>query len=49
MAQRTRADGRVGATESKFYLPAGATPSFVTRRLEWLWTRLFNHGIETSR
>lgn len=49
MAQKTRADDRARATESKFYLPAGATQSFVASRLERLWAALFNHGVETSR
>jgi hypothetical protein len=48
MAQRTRADDHVRATESKFYLPAGASPSFVASRVEAIWAALFNHGIETS-
>ncbi|WP_162562439.1 hypothetical protein [Salinigranum rubrum] len=49
MPQRIRADDRVRATESKFYLPAGATTSLVAGRLERVWKTLFNHGIETTR
>jgi hypothetical protein len=49
MAQRTRADDRVKAPESKFYLPAGAFPSFVASRVADIWSMLFSHGIETSR
>ena len=49
MTQRTRPDDRVRATESKFYLPAGGTTSFVAGRLERVWTTLFDHGIETTR
>jgi hypothetical protein len=49
MSQRTRANDRDRATESKFYLPAGTTPSFVASRLERIWTTLFSYGIETSR
>ena len=48
MRQKTRADDRVRATESKFYLPAGASTSFVASRVEAIWSMLFSHGIETS-
>ena len=48
MSQGTRTDDRIGATESKFYLPAGVTPSSTTSRFERLWATLFNHGIDTS-
>jgi hypothetical protein len=46
MTQRSHTDDRVGATESKFYIPA-ATPSSVASRVERLWATLFSHGIET--
>ncbi|RMB25487.1 hypothetical protein [Haloplanus aerogenes] len=46
MTQVDRANDR--ATEAKFYLPAGADPSFAASRLEWVWATLFNHDIETS-
>jgi hypothetical protein len=49
MSQRIRADDRIEAAESKFYLPAGGVLSSAAGRLERLWTRVFNHGIETSR
>jgi hypothetical protein len=46
---QTRADDRVSATESKFYHPAAADPSFVASRLKRLWAALFSHGVETPR
>jgi hypothetical protein len=49
MNERNRVDGRVEATESELYLPAGANPSFVTSRLEWLLATLFDHGVDTPR
>jgi hypothetical protein len=42
---RQHADDRGSATESKFYLPAGVSPSFDTGRFERLWTTLFNHQL----
>jgi hypothetical protein len=45
MAQRTRVDDTASATESKFYVPAGATSSLVADRLEWLWAALFDHRV----
>ncbi len=48
MARRSSADERVGATESKLYLPAGSNPSFVVSRLERVWGTLFNHGVEAE-
>jgi hypothetical protein len=48
MTQESRVDDRAGATESKFYLPAGSPSSFVAGRLERVWAMLFPHGIETS-
>jgi len=49
MTRRTRTDDRIRAAESKFYLPAGTTQSFVASRVESIWATLFDHGIETSR
>lgn len=49
MVQRSHADDRSNATETKFYLPAGQSPSSVASRVESIWATLFNHGIETSR
>ena len=46
---RTRADDRISATESKFYHPAAADPSFAASRLKRLWAALFSHGVETPR
>jgi hypothetical protein len=46
MAARTRADDRDGATDLKFYLPAGVSAPVETRRLERLWGLLFDHGGE---
>jgi hypothetical protein len=49
MAQRHHADDRVDATESKFYLPAGGTPSPEAGRLERIWATLFKHQVGTSK
>jgi hypothetical protein len=49
MAQRHHADDRVSATESKFYLPAGGTPSPEAGRLERIWATLFKHQVGTSK
>jgi len=49
MVQRSHAADRSSATETKFYLPAGVTPSSVASRVESIWATLFNHGIRTSR
>lgn len=49
MVQRSHAADRSNATETKFYIPAGPTPSSVANRVESIWATLFNHGIETSR
>jgi hypothetical protein len=46
MAARTRADDRDGATEPELYLPAGITSPDETSRVERLWGRLFNQGVE---
>lgn len=45
MAQQTHADDRASATVSKFYLPAGGTPSVEAGRFERLWTMLFDHSV----
>lgn len=42
MAQRTRADDRDGATESKIYLPAMVTPSSEAGWLECIRATLFD-------
>lgn len=49
MAERNHADSQAGATESKFYLPAGSTSSPVVTRLESIWATLFSHGIDKLR
>jgi len=49
MAQRHQADDRVSATESKFYLPAGAPSSFFGSRVESIWAALFEHRVGTSK
>jgi len=45
MTARTHTDTRDSAAESKFYIPAGAGPSFVTHRIERVWATLFNHQV----
>ncbi|MFD1597773.1 hypothetical protein [Halobellus rarus] len=45
MPQRIHIDDRDSATEPEFYLPAGASPSFIANRLERIWATLFNHGV----
>jgi hypothetical protein len=45
MARNAHADSRDGATEPKFYLPAGVTPSFVTRRIESIRATRFHRRI----
>ncbi|WP_336337820.1 hypothetical protein [Haloarcula brevis] len=45
MPQRTHADDRDDATESKFYLPAGTTPSSESNWFGRLWAALFNHRV----
>ena len=49
MLQTDRSDEQAGATTPEVYLPAGANPSSLTSRLEWIWTTLFNHDIETPK
>jgi hypothetical protein len=39
------ADDRGSATESKFYLPAGISPSFDASRFQRLWAALFKHQL----
>jgi hypothetical protein len=46
MAAITRADDRDRATELELYLPASVASPAETGRLERLWGRLFNHGVE---
>jgi len=45
MVQRNQADDRASATEPKFYLPAGVSPSFEASRFECIWAALFNHRV----
>ncbi len=45
MTPRNNAENRIGATESKFYLPARATLPFVASRFERIWATTFNHRI----
>jgi len=45
MSQRTHADDRDSATDSKFYLPAGVTPSSEAGWFTRLWAMLFNHRV----
>jgi hypothetical protein len=45
MAQRNHTDKRARETESKFYLPAGVSPSFDGSYLQRLWAALFNHRV----
>ncbi len=49
MTKPTRADEQASAIESKFYVPAGSDPSFVSSRLEELWAKLFNHGVKPPK
>lgn len=42
MTTKNHAVDRASATESKFYLPAGVTPSEASR-FERIWATLFNH------
>ena len=45
MPQSDHADERGSATEAKFYLPAGVTPSADGSRVEDIWAALFSHGV----
>ncbi len=45
MSQRSHTDNWDNATESKFYLPAGVTPSSEASWSERLWAMLFNHRV----
>jgi len=45
MSQRNHADDRDSATESKFYLPAGVTPSSEASWFDRLWATVFNHRV----
>jgi hypothetical protein len=49
MAQKDYVDDWDRAPEQKFYLPAGVLPPFDASRLERLWGKLFNHGIEPPK
>jgi hypothetical protein len=46
MPAKTRADDRDRAPDVELYLPAGGTPPVEASRLERLWGRLFDHGVE---
>jgi hypothetical protein len=45
MSQRNHADDQDRATEAKFYLPAGATPSSEAGWFERIWAVLFDHRV----
>jgi hypothetical protein len=45
MSQRHHADDWDSATESKFYLPAGTTPSSEGNWVGRVWAALFNHRV----
>ena len=45
MSQRNYADDWDRATESKFYLPAGTTPSSESSWVGRIWASLFNHQV----
>ncbi len=45
MPQRVHSDDQDSASETEYYLPAGASPSFITSRLERIWAALFNHHV----
>jgi hypothetical protein len=49
MSQRTHADDRVSATEPRFYLPAGVTPSVEASKFKRLWATLFDHSVEPPK
>jgi hypothetical protein len=43
MTRRDEAENRIGATESKFYLPARASLPLVAGWFERTWATLFSH------
>ena len=45
MVQTDRAGDRGGVAESKFYLPAGVTPSFDASPLDRIRATLFDHPV----
>jgi hypothetical protein len=45
MAHSNRANEPRIATEPKFYLPAGDGLSWVSTRVDRVWSKLFNHGV----
>lgn len=49
MPQRTHPDGPDQATESKFYLPAGVTPSFDASQVKRIWATLFEHQVDPPK
>ena len=49
MVAKTCADDRDRATDLDLYLPAGLTSPVETSRLECLWGRLFNHGVDSPK
>ncbi|WP_158600423.1 hypothetical protein [Haloarcula sp. Atlit-7R] len=45
MSQRNHAEEQDSATDSKFYLPAGVSPSHGAGWPERLWALLFSHRV----
>ena len=45
MEERTHTSTQDNAAESKFYIPAGAGPSFIANRVEGVWASLFDHQV----
>lgn len=45
MAHSTQIDSAELASEPKFYLPAGSSPSSDEGPFERTWDALFNHGV----
>ena len=46
MPQRSATDTQDSATDPKFYLPVGITPSFLSSRVESVWSTLFSNQVE---
>jgi hypothetical protein len=49
MQRNIQSDEQASATQSKFYLPAGPTPSSLLAQLQSVWARLFSHRVEISK
>ena len=45
MSQRNHADDWDRPTDSKFYLPAGTSPSSEATWFGRIWAKLFNHRV----